>query len=521
MSVYTRPTIFWSVVLLALALLNLYCLRINVNADSLFPFRYVRSLLEDPELFLVVQPAARFFPEWLYAWLAYLISPDPLIWSRIVIAINTSILALSLVYFFTVLGYQKKQVLSLTVAGLLLIPVLNLLHLNVLVYFVFSPGIHGTLISFLLVSAALVYGWITKGRINKVQALVFVLLNSALIASDVIYVMAFSLPVLAVMMYLYLFKKQSARVSFTISGLVVMSIAVGTVVLELLQGWDIFLLQQGGGFSGLSVLAWLQDNRLFEQMLDRDVAGFLLEVIAVSYLVSGVFVITRIKRSLTGLEWFNVLHLTWLPILLCAMWYADKENLRLIPHLILLSPLVLICNVMYWFKHKYSSQVLLWMTLALGGLVTFLNYDSKRPSVTHTSIYEYLNVLADQGKIGPYGLGDYWLSHSTYPGEIELWTITSQAKPYVFASNALNYWHYPNGEKQPRQFHFIVNRKNEGAKKWVLDVKALEDTFGRWQQTLGYQYRNKMYEIYVFDQPMETDLFYQSLERSLQKIRKN
>ena len=520
MSVYQRPTVFWSVVLIALALLNAYCLRININADTLFPYRYIQSLMEDSEVFLVVQPAARFFPEWLYAWIAYLISTDPLVWSRIVIAINTSILALSLVFFFTVLGYQRKQSLALTVTGLLVIPVLNLLHLNVLIYFVFSPGIHGSLISFQLISIALVYRWVLHGSISNFQAIAFVILNSALVASDIIYVMAYSLPMLAVLIYLYLFKKQPARLLLPVTALIILSIVLGYGFLKFLQGWEIFLLQQGGGFSGEPVLSWLQDNRLFEQILDRGIAGFVLEIIAVSYLCSCVVLIKRLKQRVNGLELMNVLHVFWLPILLAAMWYTGKENLRLIPYMILLSPLVLISNLVYWLKQKYSSDVVLWTLMALAGLSTYVYYDTKRPTVTHQSIYEYLNILVAQQKIGSFGLADYWLSHSHHPGMVKLWTITPKGRPYVFASNAVDYWHHQNKQKQPREFGFIVNRKNKGAKKWVLDKPALENIFGQWQQTLGYEYANKMYEIYLFDQPIITDLFYDSLEQSLQKMGK-
>ena len=522
---YSR-VVFWSVFALAIIILNIYCLRINLNADSLFPYRYIAALFSDNKNLIIIQPGSRIFPEWLYSALAYQLTTESMAWSRIVIFFNALLLGLSFLYLFKKLGFDQQKTLLFTVVGLLIIPIQNLLHLNVLIYFIFSPGLHGFFMPYLIFCLALFIGWHAQVKTSKLSVVVFIVISGLLIASNLNFMLALLIPLSILILILMAFKQMKPQLGLKLYIIILVSIVLGVLLakaLQLIPGLK--FLQNHFNFFEVSFSDWLKNNELMNKMRTRKIVGYIFEIFVISQLLSIYSIYHFVNRKQSGgdkLVLLNIIHLIWPPLIIVALWVINKQSIRLMPYILIFSPLLLVINTVQVFKKQLNTVYLLLLILLLSIISTYVFMDTNRPYIQHNNIDETLLGLQESNQIKGVGLSDYWISNAIFHKDLELLPIDTLGKALIFAMDAKAFWHQGEVNINNEKFiDFIVNRKKIKANKWVLNEKALNKMFGQWDNYIDKNIDNKSYRIYLYTNGIDKKSFYDNLNTQLKVMTLN
>lgn len=516
-------TVFWSVFASAIIILNIYCLRINLNADSLFPYRYIASLFSGTKNLIIIQPGSRIFPEWLYSAIAYQLTTDSMVWSRIVIFFNSLLLGLSFLYLFKKMGFDQQKTLLFTTVGLLIIPILNLLHLNVLIYFIFSPGLHGFFMPYLIFCLALFIGWYSQTKISKLSVTFFIVTCSLLIASNLNFMLAFLIPLAALILILIVFKQVKLQLGLKFYIIILASVVFGVLlakVLPFIPGLK--FLHNDFSFFNVRFSDWVKNSELIHKIHTRKIVGYFFEIFVISQLLSVYCIYHFVKRKQNRsdkLVLFNIIHLMWPPLLIFAFWAINKQSIRLMPYVLLFSPMLLVINTIQVFKKQLNSVYLLILVLLLSIISAYAFWDVKRPYIQHKNIENTLLKLQESNQIQGAGLSDYWISNISFDKNLELLPIDKFGKALLFAVDAKQFWQKGVVNiKNEKNIDFIVNRKRIKANKWVLDEKGLIEMFGQWDDYIDKNIDNKIYRIYLYTNGVDKKLFYANLNIQIEEM---
>ncbi len=510
--------IFWLLFSLVLLILNSYCLRINLNADSLFPYRYAHALLEYQTSHLVVQPGMRIFPEWLYGLIGYMFTTDMILWSRVVILINTLILGLSLVFFFHTLNFERKQSLLYTSIMLLTVPILNLLHLNVLVYLVFSPGIHGFMIPYAIICLAILFRWLINKEVSVSSAAVFILIGGVVISSNINFIIMLLAPAAFVCVFILIKDRLQKVIVIKIFGVLACSLFAGLLLTQLIYNSldQMIFLRNQFSFFQQSILDWMSGNELFYEMTSLNRSGYFFYILIASSLLSCWFIFKQRYKKTEPIYLLNVYVVSIFPIFMFVAWAVDKSLLRLMPHVIFFCQGLLFVNLGHAFAKRINLNILILTVLMAGIVVTVKYYSDKSPYIQHHSIISFLDGLRANGEIKEDGLSDYWIGNALLNSNNTLLPIHYNGLPMLYAIDANAFWE--KGGKE-RKIDHIVNTKTRSSDEWILNEKRIARTFGEWSSVKKYELKNRMYSVYIYPNGINTEAFYQSIESELNRIR--
>lgn len=508
----------WLFLACCLILLNISLLAVNVNADNAFALRYTNIMWQGYPFSLLIQPGHRFFPELFYSHIGYAFTVDPILWSRIVLATNSLVLTCSIYYFVKTLGLSNINA-SITTGGILCsIPILNLLHPTLYHYYVFSHGIHGFLISYILIVLALFYR-LLKEPLNMFQVISLILLCALCIISNISFLLASVVPFGG---YLVMIMLRKDVLDYRPLTQWLMIMCCSFVISYLLQIWL-------GGLSLFSfeeiktkpikeeVFLWFQQSRMVEQLLDIKVSGYFLYVLVAS-VISSIITLTYHKRNsfLNGQFFVNSIFLSWIPLYLLAFWYLGAANIRHIPFILLFAGPVLVLNILNFigfnmFLHKLKvAAVILLATVA--SILFFQT--SYQPYVHYAELYDHLQELKNQKKIGYNGLSNYWVSGVSFNNGFNIQPITYSGEPLSFANDILASWDWTEDKKKERKYTFIVNVCTN---KCHYEQDKLVNYFGKYSEVDIFESGDKSYEIYIYPNGAQTQSYYQSLMNLVNK----
>lgn len=501
--------------------INIFCLRINLNADTLFPFRYTNSIQSGAPFLLIVQPGSRIFPEWLYSFVAYNFTKEPLAWSRVVIAINITMLMVSLHYLFSKLGYKKNQRTLWLVVVMLIIPVFYLPHINVLIYFVFSPGIHGFYIPYMFLILGMSYQFIRDEPISKSMIAFMFILGVLLVFSNVNFVVMALAPISAISIFMIVVGGYGIKQCCQVVGFTSLITVTGIVMAKLLPDLfdSIYLSENNIVFFKIGLLDWLQNNSLFNDLKNRKISGYLLEATYLS-IISSFWVVFIKKQKFTPAYYLNAFFIFSVLVFFVVVWVLDKGVIRLMPQVILLSPFILVYNLISGYVAKQKSTLVLSLTLAyiiIGGVSTYIFYSENRPYIQHNFIHNQIKLLKKRNVIKGDGLANYWIAHTNYNPDTTILPVTYTLQPYLFASNAKLFWKFKSKEiPTKRLISYVINDKRRKTKKWSISEKAIIKNFGMYDQIIDYQFKGRFYKLYIYSDGINTTKIYELLIDNLQ-----
>ncbi len=505
----------WTTLVVSFLLINVYCLNINLNADSSFPLRYISALFDSAPHLISVQPGSRIFPEWFYSAIVSIFTSHPLQWLRGVILINITVLLLSLYYFCRTLQYTATNAKLICSLILSLIPALNIFHHNVLVYFVFSPGIHGFYIAYIIFSFALTYQILTAKQ-TTFQMLFYFLIVSLCAFSNV----AFLLAVLPSCVLLIIWLKAKSQIHWkpilSWSVITVIAIVASNILISAVDQLDsIILMSQSQPMFEVGIKPWLfENNRLYHQLNDRTVSGYSFEILLFSVITSLIILIKSLfRKAITNSVVVNLLFIPWLFVFLLAMWSINKGNVRWIPFLLLFSPFILLSNLNYlihWIKFRYLST-LCWVFITAGVISFILFKKPNTPYIRYHQIIPILESLRSQNKINQFGLADYWVGNMAHDSDFELAPISSSGRPRFFATNLFKAWSWDGQKLQRKKMTFLVNVCGENM-KCAFDEEKLSKTLGPFDEKINKPVGNKAYLIYIYKEGINLSAYYDYAE---------
>jgi|GEM_PF-4979394 len=515
-----KPDLLTAFILLAsLVLLNVYCLNININTDSSFSLRYVLSLSDQAPDLLVVQPGNRLFPEWAYSFLIAQVTQDPLLWSRLMIAINTLLLAGTTCYFASTLGLKQRDAINATAMLLLITPATALLHHHYHIYFIHSPGIHGHYVPYILLAFALSLQLLNRATAttNPWHGLFYVLVLAACAGSNIAFVLAVVPSLMSVILWQSWkqetnLKKVSVWALLTFTGL-----ALSWLWVALVAHLDAFSLKSlGSTWFNQSFIDWLSlDNRYLHQVADREISGYAAEIMVASLVSSVVVLVLHLRKaSSNSLTVVNLLYMSWVPVFLLAMWAVDKENIRHTPFLLLAAPAMLIINVLSWWPNSWSRN-LYWTTIAVflcATSATLIYFDDSKPYIQNHRVMDLLKQLKNEGQINHHGLSDYWVANMAGTSPFTMAPIMPNGRPHGFANDLLDVWQWQDQQPSHKNMTFIVN-KCSLSNQCALRVNAIKRHYGPWDQRFELVDNNKIFYVYVYSQGIDLKVFYQQMER--------
>jgi len=511
------------IILLTLIIINLFCLRINLNADTLFPYRYIEIIQSGNPFLLFIQPGSRIFPEWLYSYIAYFFTQEPIPWSRFVIAINTLMLVSSLHFFFTKLEFHPFEKGFWIAFMVLILPVLYLVHQNVLIYFIFSPGVHGFYIPYMFFNLGAYFQFINKNVLSRLLIVLIFISNSILVSSNLNFVIMAIAPIIAISFCLTTLGTIKLKQFLQVTGFGVMIIIAGLLIAAIFHNLfeQIHFTSNNFEYFKHDLVNWFKQNDLLQDIHNRKTSGYWLEITYLTIISSLWSIFTNSTRKLTPAIILNLFFLFGLFIFISVAWVIDKGSIRLMPQLILLSPFLLAFNIMSVFIASQKNHILFFSIsfICVAALSTFTFYSSNRPYIQHQFIHDKVNELKTKNIIKADGFSNYWIAHTNYEKNINILPLSSNLTPYIFATDANKFWQFTQNKlKSQRSFDFIINDKRLNAQKWTFNESILINTLGQYDQVMNYQFKNRAYKIYIYNNEIKSNKLYKKLNNDLSGI---
>lgn len=511
--------------IMVLIVINVFCFRINLNADTLFPLRYITSIQSGDPFLLFVQPGSRVLPEWAYSYIAYYFVQGPIPWSRVVIGMNILVLVYSLHYLFTKFGFQLYQKALWIVVMVLIIPVLYLAHQNVLIYFVFSPGIHGFYIPYLFICLGIYYQFINQKPIPKQLIILMSVIGALLISSNLNFVIMAIMPIVAVSVNLRLIGTIDKKQLLQVTGYSALVTSLGLILSTIfkISFGSIYFSANDFELFEQDLFEWLKQNSLFQEISNRKTSGYWLEISFLTIASSVWTLVYNKSQKVTPAFMLNLFFLLSIPIFLTTAWILDKGIIRLMPQVILLSPFLLVFNLTSGYlgtKTKKFTYSFALCFMLLATISTYVFYTESRPYIQHQFIHDKIQSLKSQNIIKGDGLSNYWIAHTNFSQTTKILPVSMYLRPNVFASDIQANWHYLNDRiKTPLMIDFVINDKRQSAKKWSINEKLLIKKMGKYSQSINYKFNKRLYKVYIYENGINSTGFYNALEDEISQLK--
>ncbi len=512
-------------------LLNLYCFQMFVDADTLFPHRYLSALLSDHPSLLIIHPGPRMFPEWAYSWLVMSITTQVELWSDVMLFINCSMLTVGLWYCLKQIRQNDaNQVGYLLIVALAVIPVLGLLHNNYLHYYIFMHGMHAFLLPYVFFCFGFCIKHLLQPQTSWVVGVLLLFVLTLLVVSNQLIILMLVGPIVGVLLWLLITGFADKKKLIYSIGCLLASTVLGLVLAFAFKQFSptILLMQNNYTFFDQGLLSWLSDNRTFNHLLDRQRSGYILEIILFAFALA-VFSLIRFRKK--PHEPFYLMMLFFVVSFIgfiVVIWLTNKNHIRYMPHLIFLAPIIILSvfNKIKLIKSFAPIAALMFFSLLLT-----LGMDSE-PSLNEKKQFKAglseinieLSNIKKQFVLKGDGLSDYWFSHSFINESFQVLPVTKgiqkdKINPVTWAINLNEYWLYENQLKVPRVFNFVVNYKFSDKPKWVINERVMLKSFGTYDEVVRFSKGIYDYQVYIYFEGVQATIFYADLEQQLAAIK--
>lgn len=504
----------------------LYCFKMIPDADTLFPLRYINALLAETPSLIVVQPGSRVFPEWLYAWIARLMTSKVEIWSDLVLFLNGAMLTFCLWYFIKQLAlFNFNQVTLLTSSILVVIPVLSLLNNNYLHYYIFMHGTHAFLLPFVFLYFGFLLKYLRTNKVSRFNAFFLVFGLSVLVASNLLTVLVIIGPLLTVLLWLHVTGINKNQAVFKSILFLVVSILLGFLWGYCFEYFfpHIILMKNSYPLLEQGWAQWFTDNRMFRHLLDRSRSGYISAIMIVAVIAALLSLVFYRKEPHKPFYLLMLFYVVSFVSFFLVTWVTNKNHIRYMPHLMFLSPLVIVLALRQ-LKLINSFTPISIVLLLLFSITFYKNESSlgemKRFKVGLSEIGHELASLKKQFNLHGDGLSDYWFSHAFNDDSLNILPMskglrTDHIKPVTWAIDLNSYWHFDGSEADRRQFNFVVNYKFSDKSKWIIKESVVLQSFGSYDEVVKFSKGIYDYQIYVYTKGVSTERFYHHLEQYL------
>ncbi len=511
-------------------MLNIYCFGMYVDADTLFPYRYINALLSDTPSLLIVQPGSRIFIEWFYSWIVMMFTHQIERWSDGVLFINCALLFFGIGYFLKHLRlFDMSQIIYLLISVFAVIPVLGVLQNNYVHYYMFMHGTHAFLLPFVFVYFGFLMKHLNQDETNWFGGLLLLLILSLLVASNLLIVLMVVGPLICVLLWLLVTGFSDKQNIFSALGFLLISVVLGVLLLFSFEQLfpHISLMKNSYPILEQGWAQWFTENRTFRHLSDRSRSGYIREVMLMAVMTAIFCLIYFRKKPHQPFYLLVVFYLASFLGFFLVAWLTNKNHIRYIPHLMFLAPLVIFLAMKQLRVIKSFAPLAGLMFLSFLLVLIFKGHSSydekKRFKVGLSDINSELMNVKQQYALNGDGLSDYWFSHSFVDDSLLVLPMTKGVRKNVikavtWATDLNTYWQFEENHKIRRKFNFVINYKFLDKSRWVINEHVMQQNLGTYDEVVKFSKGIYDYQVYIYKKGVQSAALYMGLESYLTTI---